>query len=278
MSRHSIKLFLEYNKAVAMTILRDNAIGSVDVKRVYESKLFVEDYVTELELQKPESAILDELKSQLPNLRMLDIGVGAGRTTKYFAGLTKEYIGVDYSGAMIKICRLRFPLYRFEVADAKDLSRFHNEYFDFVLFSFNGIDSVDPQERLIILRQIRRVIRKGGYFCFSTHNLNSWWQGNPFRFSNNPTKLSLSLYNFLLNRNLWQTKKQKRKKPQSAMIYHKYKNFLFRSCFITPIEQIKQLRDTGFSEIKAYDLANGKIVSDPTNMLDNWVYFLSRAK
>jgi ubiquinone/menaquinone biosynthesis C-methylase UbiE len=278
MNRHSIKLFLEYNRSVAMMILRKNAIGSFEVKRVYESKLFVDDYVPQLELQKPELAILEELRSELPNLRMLDIGVGAGRTTEHFAGLAKEYIGVDYSSAMIKACRLRFPLYRLEVADAMDLSLFDDAYFDFVMFSFNGIDSVEHQERLAILREIRRVTRKGGYFSFSTHNLDSWWQGYQFRFSKNPAKLSLSMYNFLLNRKVWRTIRRTTRKPQCAMIYHKYKNFLFRTYFITPSEQLKQLKDAGFSDTKAYDLANGKIVSDPTNMLDNWVYFLAKAK
>jgi hypothetical protein len=62
------------------------------------------------------------------------------------------------------------------------------------------------------------------------------------------------------------------------MIYHKYKDFLFRSYFITPGEQLKQLKDAGFSDIKVYALSNGEIVSYPTNMLDNWVYFLSKAK
>jgi hypothetical protein len=56
MNMHSIKLFLEYSKAVALSILRENAIDNFGVKRVYESKLFVEDYVPQLELQKPELA------------------------------------------------------------------------------------------------------------------------------------------------------------------------------------------------------------------------------
>jgi ubiquinone/menaquinone biosynthesis C-methylase UbiE len=278
MIRHSIKLFLEYNKAVALIILSENAIGNFGAKRVYESKLFIEDYMPQLELQKPELAILEELRSELPKWKMLDIGVGAGRTTKHFAGLAKEYVGIDYSSAMTKACRQRFPLYRLEVRDAMDLSVFDDAYFDFVMFSFNGIDSVTHQERLAILREIRRVTRKGGYFSFSTHNLNSWWQGHPFRFSKNPAELYLSIYNFLLNRKVWQTIKRTTRKPQYAMIYHKYKNFLFRTYFITPSEQLKQLKDAGFSNTQAYDLANGKIISDPTKMLDNWVYFLAKAK
>ena len=278
MIRHSINLFLEYNKAVALNIIGVNAIDNFGVKRVYESKLFVEDYLPQLEFQKPELAILEELRSELPKWKMLDIGVGAGRTTKHFAGLAKEYVGIDYSTAMIKVCRKRFPLYRFEVRNAEDLSLLDDAYFDFVLFSFNGIDSVEHQERLAILREIRRVTKKGGYFAFSTHNLNSWSQGHPFRFSKNPVEFSLIMYNFLLNGKVWGATKKIERKPQYAMIYHKYKDFLFRTYFITPCEQLKQLKDAGFSDIKIYDLANGQIVSYPTNMLDNWVYFLSKAK
>lgn len=278
MSKHSIKLFLEYNRLVAMLILRHIDFGNFQVKRVYESKPFVDDYVPQLELQKPELTIFEELRSELPYLRMLDIGVGAGRTTKHFAGLAKEYIGVDYSNAMIKACRLKFPQYRLEVADARDLSLFDDAYFDFVMFSFNGIDSVEHGERIAILREIRRVIRKGGYFCFSTLNLNSWQLKPPFRFSKNPARLYRSIYNFLLNNKVWRTMKRTTRKPQHLMAYFRYKDFLLRNYFVTPSEQLKQLQDAGFSSTKAYYLNSGKVVSDPTNMLDYYVYFLTKAK
>ncbi len=80
MSKHSImKLFLDYNVSLVLLIFRRTSISNF-VKRMYESKDFVDGYVPQLELQKPELAILEELRSELPNLRMLDIGVGAGRT------------------------------------------------------------------------------------------------------------------------------------------------------------------------------------------------------
>lgn len=88
--------------------------------------------------------MLNELRTKLPEMRMLDIGVGAGRTTHHFAPLTKEYIGVDYSKNMIKARRRKFRNYpkklTFKVADARDLKLFGDKYFDFALFSFNGID------------------------------------------------------------------------------------------------------------------------------------------
>ena len=274
----SIKLFLEYNIAVTMLILKHNDPSNFRVKRVYESENLVDEYYTDLSLQKPESAILDELRSELPKMKMLDIGVGPGRTIKHFARLAKEYIGVDYSSTMIKASSLKFPQYRLEIADARNLSSFEDAYFDFVLFSLNGIDSVEHEDRQVILREIRRVLKKDGYFCFSTLNLNSWQLRPVFKFSRNPAILCKSTYNFLLNNKLWRTAKRPIRKTQHMMAYYTYKDFLFRNYFVTPSEMVKQLSDAGFSCTKAYDLQSGKEVRDPSHMIDYWVYFLTRAK
>lgn len=277
-SKKSIRLSLEYNIELVMLILRRNDSSNFQVKRVYESKDFVDDYLPQIDLQISERSILEELRSELPYWRMLDIGVGTGRTTKHFAGLVKEYVGVDYSSALMKACRKKFPEYRIEWADARNLSLFDDSYFDFVLFSFNGIDAVEHKDRLAILREIRRVLRKGGYFCFSTLNLNSWHLKPPFRFSKNPATLYRSAYNFLLNHKVWSTIKQNRSKAQHMMAYFRYKDFLVRDYFSTPSEQLKQLKDAGFSDTKAYGLNSGKVVRDPINMLDYYVYFLTKAE
>ena len=160
----------------------------------------------------------------------------------------------------------------------RHLSAFEDAYFDFVLFSFNGIDSVEHRERLVILREIRRVLKEGGYFGFSTLNLNSWQLKPPFKFSKNPAILCKSTYNFLLNNKLWRTVKRPMRKTQHMMAYFTYKDFLFRNYFVTPSEMVKQLSEAGFSCAKAYDLQSGKIVRDPSSMLDYWIYFLTRAK
>jgi len=66
-------------------------------KNYYDSKEGIKEYSEMLELQKPEKVILKHIK----NKRVLDIGIGAGRTTKFFYPLAKEYIGIDYSEGMI---------------------------------------------------------------------------------------------------------------------------------------------------------------------------------
>jgi ubiquinone/menaquinone biosynthesis C-methylase UbiE len=94
--------------------------------------------------------------------RVLDLGVGGGRTTHSLAPHASLYIGIDYSRAMIEICQDRFPHHQFEPGDARDLSRFPAGWFDFVLFSYNGIDFVDHADRLQVLKEIARVSHLGG--------------------------------------------------------------------------------------------------------------------
>jgi len=142
--------------------------------KTFESDASVKLYSIQDQLQKPEESILNILKDQLLNIKMLDLGVGGGRTTLHFAKKTKEYVGVDYAENMIKICNEKFSMQEnisFKCGDARDLNDFENEYFDFVLFSFNGIDYVSHTDRLKILSEIKRVGKKNGYFAFSSHNV-----------------------------------------------------------------------------------------------------------
>ena len=142
----------------------------VSNRDTYESEDVVKTYARHFYLKKPEETILNNLRSGLPNMRMLDIGIGAGRTTHYFAHLTKEYVGIDYSENMIKMCRGKFPNHpkkiSFEVCDARSLKFFEDRYFDFVLFSLNGLDYSNHEDRLRALREIRRSTKKGGVLLF----------------------------------------------------------------------------------------------------------------
>lgn len=136
----------------------------------------VSEYASFDFLLSPEKTILEELAPGLAGARMLDVGVGAGRTTLHFAPLVREYVAIDISPDMIEACRRRFEgtpwNTSFAVADARDLGAFAADSFDFVLFSFNGIDTVGGRtDRLAALEEIHRVCRPGGTFCFSSSNL-----------------------------------------------------------------------------------------------------------
>jgi SAM-dependent methyltransferase len=219
-------------------------------------------------------------------MKMLDIGVGAGRTTMYFAPLTKRYIGVDYSEKMIEICQQKYQgspkKLSFEVADARSLKSFESNYFDLVLFSFNGIDYMSHQDRLTALREISRVTKNGGFFCFSTHNLNIAFKLCTFRLSKNPVKLFMEARRLILmrliNKKSWKALR-KRVGRQKYMIFNDgAHNFRLKTYYVTPTEQIKQLTELNFSGIKIYGLLDGREIKNDynlTGLMDGWVYYLA---
>lgn len=109
-----------------------------------------------------------------PGMTVLDLGVGGGRTTPYLSKVASSYVGVDRSAAMIQACRNKFPDLDFLLADASDLSVFPDASFDAIVFSFNGLDYVVPDEkRLRCLSECRRVLRPEGKLIFSCHNPRS---------------------------------------------------------------------------------------------------------
>ncbi|MBB3594400.1 protein-L-isoaspartate O-methyltransferase [Rhizobium sp. BK529] len=56
--------------------------------------------------------------------RVLDIGVGGGRTAALLAGEAGDYVGIDYTPEMVTLARSNHPGLRFENMDARDLSAF----------------------------------------------------------------------------------------------------------------------------------------------------------
>jgi SAM-dependent methyltransferase len=106
-----------------------------------------------------------------PGSKILDLGVGGGRTTVYLSQVASTYVGADYSEEMVRACEKKFPHLKFTLADAADLSAFADSSFDVIVFSFNGLDCiVDEARRSQCFGECRRVLRMGGVFIFSSHN------------------------------------------------------------------------------------------------------------
>ena len=109
-----------------------------------------------------------------PGRAILDVGVGAGRTTPALSAIADRYVGVDIAENMVRHCQARFPGLEFCVADAADLSGFADASFDAVVFSFNGIDCLHPDEqRHRFVGHAARILRPGGRLILSVHNARS---------------------------------------------------------------------------------------------------------
>lgn len=115
--------------------------------------------------------------------RILDLGVGGGRTVGLLALLTEQYVGVDYSPGMVAACQARYPDKDFRVVDARDMSMFEDGSFEFVFFAGSGIDTVDEQDRKKVYKEIQRILTNDGIFVFSTLNKDGCsYAESPFQF------------------------------------------------------------------------------------------------
>ncbi len=234
-------------------------------------------------LQPAEKTILELFRDRLPTMKMLDIGIGGGRTTQYFGTLTAEYIGIDYSTEMIAACQQRFApspqSMSLKVVDARDMSQFDDNYFDFILFSFNGIDYVSHSDRLKVFQEIQRVGKSGCYFFFSSHNLQGIAKEFDFKqqislnvlktYINLVMLALLKLFNPSVNR-------KKLKTCDYLIIKDESHNFFLQTYYVRPTEQIKQLTPN-FSNIEIYSWKTGEKILDLDNLSSNsdmWLYYL----
>jgi ubiquinone/menaquinone biosynthesis C-methylase UbiE len=127
------------------------------------------------DLTAAERELLIHLRDRLTSVRMLDIGVGAGRTAFTFSALVKRYVGVDNAEDMLDLCRERFgetDSRQFLLRDATSMPDLPSGEFDVVLFSLNGIDYVDVENRSLILREAKRLLAPRGVFFVSSHSLS----------------------------------------------------------------------------------------------------------
>jgi len=129
-----------------------------------------------------------------PGSAILDLGVGGGRTTSYLAQRAKRYVGIDFAPAMINACREKFPEMEFVVGNAADLSAFLPDSFDTVVFAFNGVDYLLPDNaRRSCLEHIRRILKPGAVVIFSSHNPRGVLvrvRGNPERLRSTARRFS----------------------------------------------------------------------------------------
>lgn len=248
-----------------------------DFERVNEATYrradVVAAYAGQDNLQEGEARVLERV-GDLGALRMLDIGVGGGRTTAHFVGRVASYAGIDYSPELVAATRARFPDADIAEGDARALA-FNDESFDFVLFSFNGIDYVSGEGRLQVLREIRRVLAPGGSLLFATHNrdyervgLMPWQKRRPSR-----TMLKQSAVA------LWQTRRRRVMRRSElvaadhAIVNDDAHGWALLTYYISSVDQVAQLRAAGYAEVETFDQWGRPDSGDEASI---WRHYLAR--
>lgn len=232
---------------------------------------------------KGEAAAIAYLRREMAGGAVLDIGMGAGRTTEMLRGFVGEYVGVDYTDAMVKFCQARFPELTFAHADARQLGAFESNHFDMVMFSFNGIDSVGMADRMRILAEVHRVLKPGGAFLMSAHNRfgpgcgerPSW---RAFEWTRNPVRLLRHVRDLLVARlNHGRYKRMNEVHPEWAIMNCAAHGFGIVVMYTSVAEQKRQLAQAGFQTEIVFDNDRGTAWQDeqPSERVW-WFHYIAR--
>ncbi len=215
---------------------------------------------------------------------ILDIGVGAGRTLPYLRSLSDDYVAIDYLDEMVRLTRSRYPDARIEHGDARELSAFADASFDLVVFSFNGIDGVPHEDRPKVHAAVVRVLRPGGLFVYSTHNLDHRCAGQPpwhpcrFRLRNGLRPVvgsalrlpkSIRTYRRLRSRSV-------RGDGWASLVDPAY-DFSVVWHYVTAVEAMRELRESGFTEeVEIYTTAGIRMDSADDARESPWLHLVAR--
>jgi SAM-dependent methyltransferase len=195
---------------------------------------------------------------------VLDIGVGAGRTIPYLAPFAARYVAIDYMPNMVAQAKRTHPALDIREADARALP-FADGEFSFVLFSFNGIDYVEPHDRPRILAEVKRVLAPGGAFAYSTHNLASRDSSKGFEMTSGsfqrsrPVRSTLSIVRGLTEsvrgyRNYRPLAKQERDDGEIAFVVDGAHEYSVLTCYVTQAHERRAIADAGFTIRAVIDL------------------------
>lgn len=251
-------------------------------ERIWNRKDVAREHRSKTDLFKAESFIFDHLAEEFRDKAILDIGMGAGRTTRQLLNISKKYIGIDYSQKMVCAARHAFPGVELLEMDARNLSVFAKGQFDLICFSFNGIDYASHNERLEMLTQIHSVLRDDGAFIFSSHNRDSevlpayHLRHMRSRLSANPVQVAKGLVVYLLGiYNSARLKSGEVHAREYAIINDPSYAYGLLVYYISLEQQLLQLTTLGFRDIISFGL-DGEVLQPNSTYNGSWIYYVAR--
>jgi SAM-dependent methyltransferase len=248
----------------------------------YMQPRVVEDFATRSALTPAEVAALGEAWP-LARGDVLDVGVGAGRTTGYLHALARSYRAVDISSAMVAACKARHPGVDVRLGDARTLDGIDDASCDLVLFSFNGIDYIGYEERGQVYRAVERVLRPGGAFVYSSHNLRILGGEFPpvslpvVKVTPNPLRLAVRMARAMAARkrrvaNRSRLAGEQVMSPRHAVVNDEAYDHSLLTVYVDPAHELDALAAAGFVDavtIAANGQRNLDVLDDP------WIYYVA---
>jgi SAM-dependent methyltransferase len=215
-------------------------------------------------LDAGEAAAFAWLSREVAGEPILDLGVGAGRTVPLLRAISEDYVGIDYLPELVELAAARFPEARIQRGDARDLSGFDGGEFALVVFSAHGIDGVSHGDRARAFSEVRRVLRPGGLFFYSTHNLSHpmagrppwdrrWWPRSKKALVRRLLALPIAVRAYRRGSRL-----AVRGEAWATLVHPAY-GFRVVCHFVTLAEAFRELEAAGFVPLEVYDRAGERL-------------------
>ncbi|MBV9395074.1 MAG: class I SAM-dependent methyltransferase [Methylobacteriaceae bacterium] len=223
-----------------------------------------------------EAMILLRYKETFAGKRVLDLGVGAGRTTQYLAPFATDYLGIDVSPAMLALARARYPNARFADMDLREIGKLQQESFDFIFGPWNILSAFNHDERVRIIKHVHNLLVPGGMFAFSVHNRD--WKhagGHPLSKPLRPRNVvdalhPMSWVNYLSR------KKHRREETDYAILNdeaHRWQGVFY---YISPHAQLRQLQSCGFEFLEALAEDGRTLRKDEPTDTNGTIHYVGR--
>lgn len=259
------------------------------VQAYYNNSEVVSHYQRASTLYPVETLLLSQLRDEIKDKPILDIGVGGGRTTAHLLQISRSYVGIDFSVEMIAAARQKFPGVDLRVCNARDMSMFQDGQFAAVFFFGGGIDDVSAVDRVRILKEICRVLRNGTLIMaghnFAAHTLRFLQCG--LRLSRDPAVLfqdnmvRLKAYVSHCGKWLWSTLSRK-----GHAVYLDYDEcfseapkpgILLPTYYMRRQAQVKQLLELGFSQVQTVD-QKGNVPDEDCVVKDQFLHYVAHKR
>lgn len=145
-----------------------------DLASVFEPEdylYFYSDMLTDARSDEEVAALVKLLELQ-PGMKVLDLACGFGRHANRLAALGHEVTGVDYLEGFLSIARAQAAQMgvhvRYRQADMRRVD-FAGE-FDRVILMFTSFGYFDDTDNLLVLENIARALKPGGWLGFDLPN------------------------------------------------------------------------------------------------------------
>jgi SAM-dependent methyltransferase len=220
--------------------------------RMWSRSELVVEY-TRRDLRPVEVVLLVRYRDGLSG-RVLELGCGAGRVTGYLAEVATELHALDFSPAMVAATARAYPDVAVAQGDIRDLSRFGDGSFDAVVAPYAVADVLGDDARSRLLDEVRRIVRPGGLFVLSSHNLGAPPGGITLRGAGLLRGIARARHLPTWVRNRRRVLPAERREPGYAILNDIAHDYAALHYYVTRDQQERQLAAHGLALVECLDL------------------------